>query len=103
MAAINSTCYLIFAKNDSDNFPMYKTSDGQLAVVVFRTMLTAQKFVEGRQKSTKWAVKELTSGEFLTWLRKAARRHQVSFISVDPESNTASIYHNLVPLEDTPD
>jgi hypothetical protein len=83
--------HLIYKNDGSGQFPMFPTTDGTKAVVIFKTFDAAKRFTDGKNKQDEWMVVEQSWLETLAWLRDCMSRENATLMSIDPNPDT---FHN---------
>lgn len=90
--------YLLFTKDGSGHFPMYRTPEGKVALMMFKTRETARAFIDGKGKSNEWQVEEYSQTRFVDWVREAVKRHGASELAVDPDAATSTTDAKVIPI-----
>ena len=91
-------CYLLFKSDGSGQFPMYRTTDGKAALMLFKSLGTARAFVKGKGMSREWQVEQYSQARFVDWVREAVKRHGASELAIDPDPTTSSTDAKVMPV-----
>src|SRR5713101_13547 len=78
-------CYLIFKRDGSGEFPMYRTSEGRISLILFRSRESAQAFADGKGMASEWKVEERSQEATVEWIRDAVKRYGASDLAIDPD------------------
>jgi hypothetical protein len=91
-------CYLIFKDDGSAQFPMYRTTEGKVALMLFKSREAAQAFVDGKSMANEWVVEERSQVACIEWVREAVKRHGASELAIDPDPATAGSAAKVIPI-----
>jgi hypothetical protein len=69
----NNVRYFI-EKIDGQQFPMYRTTEGGIAVFIFSTHQDAEWFIDHKGKSSEWKILELSTVDAHRWLLNAQKQ-----------------------------
>lgn len=83
-------CYLIYKNNDSGHFPMYRTTEGKIAVMLFKSHDSAQRFIDGKGMSNEWTVAQTSQDDTIQWLRHCMTDNGASEIAIEPAPEISS-------------
>ncbi len=85
-----SDCYLIYKNDDSGQFPMYGTTEGKTAVMLFKSHDSAQRFIDGKGMADEWTVVQTSQDDTIQWLRDCMTNNGASEIAIEPDPKNSS-------------
>ena len=91
-------CFVLHSRDGTGRFPMYRTTEGKVAVLLFKTGKSAQRFVEGKHKTAEWSISELSGPAAIDWLRSAIKDNGASEIAVDPDPAASPESTSVIPI-----
>ena len=93
-------CYLVYKTDDSGQFPMYRTTDGKIAVMLFKSHDSAQGFIDDKGMSDELIVVQTGIEDTARWLRDCIKNNKASLIAVDPDPKNSSDpgSHRVIPI-----
>ena len=96
-----SHIYVIYRNDDSQQFPMYRTTRGDMAVMVFRTESAADEFVTRKGMSTQWRVVSFTTAETIEWLQDCKQNNGATEIALDPHPVVSALPDStqVIPIQ----
>jgi hypothetical protein len=77
---------------------MYRTTEGKIALMLFKSLESAQAFINGKGQATEWKVEERSPAETAEWLRDSFRRYGASDLAVDPDPETSQNDASVIPI-----
>src|SRR5947208_1711832 len=98
MPQLSQGCYLIFKRDCSGQFPMYRTTENKIALLMFRSRELAQAFVSGKGMSREWKVEEYPQAAFVEWVRNALTDYGASELAIDPDPTTSDKNIRVIPI-----
>jgi hypothetical protein len=90
--------YVLFRNNSSGEFPMYRTTEGKIALMAFSSSASALTFANDKGMSSQWRAEEFDGVRFLNWLREQMQRNGASELAIDPEAATSSRNATVIPI-----
>ena len=98
MSDVLKPCYLLFKSDGSGQFPMYRTTEGKVALMLFKSREAASAFVDGKGMAQEWQVVEYSQSRFVDWVRLAVKHHGASELAIDPDPATSSADAKVIPI-----
>ncbi len=98
MSEAPKPCYLIMKRDGSGQFPMYRTTEGKIALMLFKSRESARAFIDGKGMAHEWTVEERSQGEFIDWVRDAVKRYGAAELAIDPEPASADTAARVIPI-----
>ena len=90
--------YIIYRDDDSEQYVMYRTTNGDIAVPAFRSRDLAQHFIAGKGMSSEWKVVESTADSYLEWLRGVYTQNNATKMAIDPDPVTSATDARVIPI-----
>lgn len=84
---------------DGTQFPMYGTTDGGRAVAWFDTEDGARAYIARHGKQEEWRIKSLSGESAVQWLDDVHRRHSVTHLILNPQSDFDKSNVRYIPVD----
>lgn len=79
-----SHIFVIYRNDDTQQFPMYRTTNGDMAVMIFRTESAAEEFIIRKGMLDEWRVVSFTTTDTIQWLQDCKDNNGATEIALDP-------------------
>ena len=92
------TASVLFKNDGSGQYPVFRTTDGQIATMIFRSKERADFFSEGRGYAAEWQTYEMGPQEMIDWLNGAQRDNDVTEIAINPDPGDSHWNAPVIPI-----
>jgi hypothetical protein len=110
MGQAPSPVYALFRRDGSGQYAMYRTTNGDIALPIFDSEESGERYLDGKGLSADLEVVGLSQIAAAQWLRGALKDHRAKYVAKNPDpavssepgsTRLASIFDVLVGLEST--